>query len=211
MHIRSSASYRVLAALAMAAASVLSVGGCHAPRTNPLDQTAASVSTATNATSKLSRVNKADGSLVVDTNLPTYSSLLALDSRVIGTGADGQPIIKILPRVDSFGGGASHEMIFPVDSEFAALRSATVFTVTVDSYVRAKDGTVEIKGLRIGSDSAEANRSVADVAKALEPTWLAWSADQRAKYIEYIQTGRDLGLKGFEVAFEALQLLTVRP
>ena len=199
---------RLIRSLAFSMFAIL--GACAPPKHQPLDQDQARVRREGHGINILSRVGP-DGTLLVDGALPTFSSLLTFDARTIGTDAEGKPIVKALPRVDSVGGGASHEMVIPISEQWAALRSATVFKVTVDEFVRDADGTTTLKGLTIGSDSAEANRSVADVAKALEPTWRAWSEDQRAQYVEFIQTGRALGLAGFDTVSKALDVLKTIP
>jgi hypothetical protein len=102
------------ATLGLLAAS-LGVGGCAGlTDTNPVRQTADNIQTATMGTQKLTRVGQEQGSLNIDGSLPTYSSLLDFVSREVGVDGDGRPVYKAFPRVDSTGGGASHEMVMPI-------------------------------------------------------------------------------------------------
>lgn len=210
---------RTLALFASVALSILfaglALGGCASPpRVNPVEQTADSISTATMGTSKLTKVYRDDGKLTlnVDTSLPTYASLLDFTTAKV-TGTDGKPVEVILPRLDSTGGGASHEMLFPLGhNRFAGLRSSTVMSVEADKYESRPDGSIVIDGLRVGSNAAESNRSVAEAAKALAPTWAAWSADQRASYETYVKEQAALGRAGFEALAKAIDLLkSLRP
>lgn len=207
-------SFLIVAALGFLVTVLSAVGCSSAPRVNAVDQTADSISTATMSTSKLTKVYRAEGdsTLNVDTNLPTFSSLLDFTTAQV-TGADGKPVSVILPRLDSTGGGASHEMLFPLGSNrFAGLRSSTVMSVEANKYESRPDGTIIIDGLRVGSNAAESNRSVAEAAKALAPTWAAWSADQRASYETYVKEQASLGRAGFDALAKAIDLLkSLRP
>jgi hypothetical protein len=200
------------ATLGLLAAS-LGVGGCAGlTDTNPVRQTADNIQTATMGTQKLTRVGQEQGSLNIDGSLPTYSSLLDFVSREVGVDGDGRPVYKAFPRVDSTGGGASHEMVMPIGpGNFAAMRSATVLSIRMDKATIGPDGTWQIEGLAVNSDAATANKSVADVAAALAPTWATWSADKRAAVLEVVKAWRDLGVKGMDVLAGALDLLNKGP
>lgn len=185
---------------------ILTGCGSGAVRANPLDQTAKTVSSSTYGTSKFTRVED-QGSLNIDTNLPTYASLLDFKTVEVA-GPDGKPVRVILPRVDSAGGGASHEMLLPLGkNQYSAIRSATVFGVRAAEYRSTPDGDITIKGLEISSDAASANRSVADVAQALAPTWAAWSADDRARFEAQVKAWRDVGVAGMDTLGKAIDLL----
>lgn len=187
----------------------LILGGCGpgATRANPIEQDAASVSSSTYGTSKFVRVGK-EGSLNIDTNLPTYASRLGLRAEYVRNAAGEEIDVYLVPEVDSAGGGASHEMTVPLGkNQYAALRSATVLTIKAKKYRAEPDGTVLIDELEIGSDAAAANVSVAAVVKELGPTWAKWSDDDRQRFEVMVSELAKLGSAWGQAALEAVRVL----
>lgn len=186
------------------------VPACAVPKINPVDQTASTVSTGTYGNSKLTKVeddNANQRTLNIDTVLPTFSSVLGLQSVKV-TNADGKDEYVLAPRVDAVGGGASYEMTVPLGkNQYATFRTATVLGVKAQHYTASPDGTVVIDGLEITSDAAKANESVAAIYEKLAPIWMKWSDNQRAEFETLVNRLTELGVSWGNAAVEAIKLL----